>query len=80
MGTNRQDADDEWWRWKCQESRLVRTLPGGELENMALEPPYKPVVNGTTDTANFSPGEMLPEVNYVDDGSGWFDNFATSVD
>lgn len=50
-------------------------------KNLTLPPPYVPVVQSTTDLANFeNQDEAAPPVMlYVDDGSGWDQDFATSA-
>lgn len=51
------------------------------MENLTLEPPYKPQVKSKKDAANFSARkeDMPPQVPYKEDGSGWDKDFATST-
>jgi len=50
------------------------------LKSQKMEPPYVPEVKSKTDLANFnvSEDEKPPQVEYVDDGTGWDADFATS--
>jgi len=50
------------------------------MKDLTLKAPYKPVVKGKKDIANFSVnnGDMPPQIAYTDDGSGWDADFATS--
>jgi len=52
----------------------------GVMETAGLPPPYKPVVKSKTDLANFSARkEDAPrQLEYIDPGTGWDKNFATS--
>eukprot|EP00930_Biecheleria_cincta_P088361 TRINITY_DN7758_c0_g2_i1.p3 TRINITY_DN7758_c0_g2~~TRINITY_DN7758_c0_g2_i1.p3 ORF type:complete len:115 (+),score=29.93 TRINITY_DN7758_c0_g2_i1:1-345(+) len=52
----------------------------GAMEALTLAPPYKPVVKSKTDLANFSARkEDAPrQLEYIDPGTGWDKNFATS--
>ena len=49
------------------------------MENMTLDPPYKPVVKSKKDISNFSARkeDMPKQVEYHDDGSGWDKDFAS---
>ncbi|CAE7782695.1 Prkg1, partial [Symbiodinium sp. CCMP2456] len=51
------------------------------MRNLALSPPYKPVVKNKRDLANFSARkEDAPrQLEYIDPGTGWDKNFATST-
>jgi len=51
-----------------------------DMENLALQPPYVPRVSGKRDLQNFFVREQdaPPKIKYVDDGSGWDKDFATS--
>jgi serine/threonine protein kinase len=50
------------------------------FQEQALDPPYKPVVKSKKDIANFSARkeDMPRQIEYVDDGSGWDKEFASS--
>jgi serine/threonine protein kinase len=50
------------------------------LERLEMTPPYIPVVKSKADIANFSARkEDMPRmIEYIDDGSGWDKDFATS--
>jgi len=50
-----------------------------KMENLTLEPPYKPVVKSKKDLANFSarPEDKPRQIDYKDPGTGWDKNFAT---
>jgi len=52
-----------------------------DLETLVMLPPYIPVVKSRTDLDNFSVGkeDMPPQVLYVEDGSGWDKDFASST-
>merc|ERR1719221_1547994 len=49
------------------------------MEELRLEPPYKPIVKSKTDIANFSANrEDMPEmIHYESDGTDWDKDFAT---
>eukprot|EP00416_Gambierdiscus_australes_P022628 CAMPEP_0171078900 /NCGR_PEP_ID=MMETSP0766_2-20121228/14919_1 /TAXON_ID=439317 /ORGANISM="Gambierdiscus australes, Strain CAWD 149" /LENGTH=777 /DNA_ID=CAMNT_0011536055 /DNA_START=151 /DNA_END=2484 /DNA_ORIENTATION=- len=49
------------------------------LQALTMTPPYLPTVKNRTDLANFkaSKEEYPPQVQYIDDGSGWDKDFAT---
>jgi cGMP-dependent protein kinase len=49
------------------------------MENLTMDPPYKPVVKSKKDIANFSARkeDMPKQLEYHDDGSGWDKDFAT---
>lgn len=51
------------------------------MENLTMEPPYKPSVKNPKDLSNFhARKEDKPrDIKYVDDGSGWDKDFATST-
>eukprot|EP00441_Pelagodinium_beii_P018927 CAMPEP_0197657254 /NCGR_PEP_ID=MMETSP1338-20131121/44511_1 /TAXON_ID=43686 ORGANISM="Pelagodinium beii, Strain RCC1491" /NCGR_SAMPLE_ID=MMETSP1338 /ASSEMBLY_ACC=CAM_ASM_000754 /LENGTH=767 /DNA_ID=CAMNT_0043233583 /DNA_START=51 /DNA_END=2354 /DNA_ORIENTATION=- len=51
-----------------------------DMENLALDTPYKPQVKSKKDIQNFSASkeDMPPQVNYKDPGTGWDKDFATS--
>lgn len=51
-----------------------------DMMELSMEPPYKPVVKSTQDLANFNARkEDMPKMlEYVDDGSGWDNDFATN--
>lgn len=53
--------------------------PAFQARRMAA--PYVPKVKNKADASNFGSDDrdLPPVVKYVDDGSGWDDNFATSV-
>jgi CRP-like cAMP-binding protein len=50
-----------------------------KMQNLTLEPPYKPVVKSKKDLANFSarPEDKPRQIEYKDPGTGWDKNFAT---
>jgi len=50
-----------------------------KMQNLTLDPPYKPVVKSKKDLANFSArAEDKPrQIEYKDPGTGWDKNFAT---
>eukprot|EP00933_Yihiella_yeosuensis_P019769 TRINITY_DN1596_c0_g1_i2.p1 TRINITY_DN1596_c0_g1~~TRINITY_DN1596_c0_g1_i2.p1 ORF type:complete len:766 (-),score=242.36 TRINITY_DN1596_c0_g1_i2:672-2969(-) len=52
-----------------------------EMESLAMDPPYKPVVKSKKDVANFSARkeDMPPQVQYKDPKTGWDNDFATST-
>jgi CRP-like cAMP-binding protein len=52
-----------------------------KMEKCTLPAPYKPHVKSKTDAANFNARkeDMPPSVDYVDDGTGWDEGFATST-
>jgi cGMP-dependent protein kinase len=49
------------------------------MNNLKLDPPYKPVVKSKKDIANFSARkeDMPRQIEYKDDGTGWDKEFAT---
>lgn len=49
------------------------------LEQLTMEPPYKPMIKGRTDLSNFNvrPEDRPRHFNYKDDKSGWDANFAS---
>lgn len=49
------------------------------FKKLELEAPYKPVVKGKKDIANFSARkeDMPRQIEYHDDGSGWDKDFAS---
>eukprot|EP00927_Polykrikos_kofoidii_P049035 TRINITY_DN43186_c0_g1_i1.p1 TRINITY_DN43186_c0_g1~~TRINITY_DN43186_c0_g1_i1.p1 ORF type:complete len:848 (+),score=143.11 TRINITY_DN43186_c0_g1_i1:93-2546(+) len=51
------------------------------MEDLSLEPPYKPNVTASNDLTNFTAAEedMPPQIEYEDDGTGWDAEFATST-
>jgi len=51
------------------------------MEDLTLEPPYKPKVKSKKDAANFSARkeDMPPQLSYKPDGTGWDEGFATST-
>eukprot|EP00927_Polykrikos_kofoidii_P049824 TRINITY_DN43833_c0_g1_i1.p1 TRINITY_DN43833_c0_g1~~TRINITY_DN43833_c0_g1_i1.p1 ORF type:complete len:770 (+),score=141.12 TRINITY_DN43833_c0_g1_i1:95-2404(+) len=51
------------------------------MGNLTLDPPFKPVVKGKKDLANFSARkeDAPPMIHYIDDGTGWDKEFATST-
>lgn len=59
---------------------LARDIQFKSLLAGTLEPPYKPRVASKIDASAFKAGQhdKPPEVEYVDDGSGWDEDFATS--
>jgi len=60
-----------------QTSRWYKNFDWAAMENLTLEPPYKPQVKGKTDIANFTASkEHIPKaLAYEDDGSGWDKDF-----
>jgi hypothetical protein len=53
----------------------------GEDEKQSLTAPYVPPVKDKTDSSNFSARkeDMPPSMDYIDDGTGWDADFATST-
>merc|ERR1712113_546947 len=51
-----------------------------QMEDLSVEPPYKPVVKSKKDLANFSARkeDMPRQLDYHDPGTGWDKNFATA--
>jgi len=51
-----------------------------KMENLTLEPPYKPLIKNNKDASNFSARQedMPPQVPYKDPKNGWDEKFATS--
>jgi len=49
------------------------------MQNLHLEPPYKPVVKSKKDLANFkaNKADMPQTIEYKDDGTGWDKDFAS---
>lgn len=50
------------------------------MQEMKLEPPYKPEVKDPTDARNFCARQdkRPPQIPYTDDGTGWDNGFATN--
>lgn len=51
------------------------------MKSQTLQPPYVPTVTTSTDVANFmcKDEDKPPQLDYVDDGSGWDKDFSTST-
>jgi len=49
------------------------------MQELTIEPPYKPVVKSKTDLRNFQArrDDQPRHVDYKDDGTGWDNDFAT---
>jgi serine/threonine protein kinase len=60
------DLRNHRWFAELNTQRLLR---------MKLPTPYKPKVQDEMDTSNFADYEEAPDAPYVDDGSGWDDDF-----
>jgi len=63
-----------------KEHKWYQNFSWSKLEDGTLEAPYKPVVKSKKDIANFaaSKEDMPQRIEYISDGSGWDDGFATS--
>jgi len=64
---------------KLREMKWYAGFDWDAMEQLLMEPPYRPVVKSKKDIQNFSARkeDMPRQIEYKDDGSGWDKDFAT---
>eukprot|EP00927_Polykrikos_kofoidii_P065450 TRINITY_DN6119_c0_g1_i1.p1 TRINITY_DN6119_c0_g1~~TRINITY_DN6119_c0_g1_i1.p1 ORF type:complete len:789 (-),score=167.82 TRINITY_DN6119_c0_g1_i1:151-2517(-) len=63
-----------------KEHPWYKSFDWASMYDLSIVPPYVPTVKSKTDGTNFAcrPEDMPPQVRYVEDGSRWDTDFATS--